>query len=154
MVDYADPLVVVTIALVGVTAGLVAVTAFYAVQTQRTVKEMKRGNEMQFLPSLVVTFNTFVDVSGGIRKVRFFVQNVGRGAALDIRIKLSVKEKSVIPDNFQFPLLSVQEHKRLDFDAGFKSTSNIDKTIVNVELNYKNIFGSDIDESRSVEVKG
>ena len=144
--SLSDPLVIVTIALV-------AVTAYYAVQTRHTVREMKKGNEMQFLPSLVVTYNTFVDAGGGIRKIRFFVHNVGKGTALDVRLKLSINGKSVIPDNFQFPLLHVQDQKRFDFDAGFKSASSIDKTTVNVELNYKNIFGSDINESRSVEIK-
>jgi hypothetical protein len=39
-----------TVALVIVTIGLVAVTAYYAIQTRYTVREMKRSTESQFLP--------------------------------------------------------------------------------------------------------
>jgi hypothetical protein len=104
--SISDPLVIVTIILV-------AVTGYYAYQTRNTVKEMKKGNEMQFLPSLVVTYYTPVDTAGGIRKIRFLVHNVGKGTALDVRINLSIYGKSVIPDNFQFPLLHVEEQKTL-----------------------------------------
>jgi hypothetical protein len=62
--DNTNSLIAPTIALVIATGLLVWATWFYAIQTKKivsetrnTVNEMRRATEVQFLPSLITTFN-------------------------------------------------------------------------------------------------
>ncbi|MFZ0513378.1 MAG: hypothetical protein WAM14_17355 [Candidatus Nitrosopolaris sp.] len=62
--DNTNYLVWATIALAIATAILVYATLFYAIQTKKivnetrnTVEEMRKATEVQFLPSLIATFN-------------------------------------------------------------------------------------------------
>jgi hypothetical protein len=164
MVDNAESsLFIPTVALAVSTAILVVVTAYYAKQTRNTVMEMKRATESQFLPRLIVTFNGVITRSG---KLTFNIQNVGRGPALEIRMKISVNEKSTITEELNINVLEAASNIPFDFSAGFSPTSNIDatqeaieyykknQTAVNVALNYKDIFDNDYEKSHSIDIKG
>ena len=94
-----------TVALVIVTIGLVAVTAYYAVQTRHTVREMKRATESQFLPFVVITFKG-ISSAGNLN---FVVKNIGRGAAVDIAIIFSLMEKPTLLENRSIEL--VESHQ-------------------------------------------
>jgi hypothetical protein len=81
-----------TIALVIATGLLVWATWFYAIQTKKivsetrnTVNEMKRATEVQFLSSLITTFNL---ASGG--DLSLYIKNIGRGPAKQIRARISI----------------------------------------------------------------
>jgi hypothetical protein len=148
MADYTDPLVIATIALAIATGALVVVTAFYAKQTKRTVEEMKRGNETQFLPFPIVDLDPTMIGPG---MVRFIIENIGRGPALALTIELSANGESIEPKPSYFHSLRHGLTKAFDFHAGFQP--NTDNT-VNVQLNYKDVFGEAYPAQQTVQVKG
>jgi hypothetical protein len=148
MADYSDPVVIATMALVVVTGGLVVVTAFYAKQTKRTVEEMKRGNETQFLPFLIVDLDPTMIGPG---MVRFIIENIGRGPALGLTIDLSANGESIEPKPSYFHSLRHGQTKAFDFHGGFQPNSD---NTVNVQLNYKDVFGKAYPAQQTVEVRG
>ena len=102
-------------ALVIATIVLAVVTTYYAIQTRNTVKEMKRATEIQFLPCLIATFQNVS--SGG--SLTFRIHNVGRGSAIENKIKLSVKEIPTVNEEQDIQLLQTTDEKIILFNAGY-----------------------------------
>jgi hypothetical protein len=65
------------------TAALVLVTAFYAVQNYRMVAEMQRSRGLAILPKLAVEFHRL-----GPTAMTVAIKNVGPGAALAVDVRL------------------------------------------------------------------
>ena len=140
-----------TVALVIVTIGLVAVTAYYAVQTRHTVREMKRATESQFLPFVVITFKG-ISSAGNLN---FVVKNIGRGAAVDIAIIFSLMEKPTLLENRSIEL--VESHQDSMVVTGITHSHefndmNLDQiyehyemnqTTIIARINYKDILSED-----------
>lgn len=72
-----------TLAIVLLTAALVAITAYYAYQTRQMVVEMKAARSVQILPRLVPTIEYIAPDAGLIR-----FQNVGPGPALNVNVTM------------------------------------------------------------------
>ena len=136
-----------TIGLFIVTTVLVLVTAYYAIQTRNTVKEMKRATEIQFLPSPIATFKGVS--SGGC--LTFRIYNVGRGPAIENKIKPSVQEIPTVNEEQDIQLLQTTEDKIILFNAGYTLPPDVNsentkehymnnqRTVI-LRLDYKNIF--------------
>jgi hypothetical protein len=62
---------------------LIAVTAYYAFQNRRMVKEMERTRELSLLPRLALEFHRLASAT-----VTLAIRNVGPGAALDIDVRM------------------------------------------------------------------
>jgi len=62
---------------------LIAVTAYYAFQNRRMVKEMERTRELSLLPRLALEFHRL-----GSATVTLSICNVGPGAALDVDVRM------------------------------------------------------------------
>lgn len=65
------------------TAALVLVTIYYAVQNRRMVAEMRRARGLAILPKLALDFHRLAPTA-----VTLAIKNVGPGAALDVDIKV------------------------------------------------------------------
>lgn len=94
-----------TLALVVATFALVVITAYYAIQTRRTVVEMRAAREAQVAPRLVPTIAML-----GPTFVAFRVLNAGPGPALDVDCELALA-----PDGpkwrWTWPILSSGAHQ-------------------------------------------
>jgi hypothetical protein len=80
-IDYLDRHSGAFIALL--TAVLVVVTAYYAIQTYRTVSEMKRARRESIRPKLALNFHRL-----GPTAMSVVIHNAGPGIAYDVNIKL------------------------------------------------------------------
>lgn len=149
-----------TVALVIVTIGLVAVTAYYAVQTRHTVREMKRATESQFLPFVVVTFKA-ISSAGNLN---FVVKNLGRGAAVDIVIIFSLKEKPALLENHFIELVESHqdrtvvtgitrshEFNNMNLDQIYEHYGKKQTTII-ARINYKDILSKDYTKAYSFDI--
>ena len=129
---------------------LVAVTAYYAIQTRNTVREMKRATEIQFLPSFISTFEAVS--SGG--SLTFNIKNIGRGPAAEIKTRLSVKENPATQEEQDIQLLEAMdtESTNILFNAGYILPPNVNwehankhyidnQTTVSLKFDYKDILG-------------
>jgi hypothetical protein len=65
------------------TAALVLVTIYYAVQNRRMVMEMKRARDSTILPKLALDFHRL-----GPTAMTLAIKNVGPGAALDVDVRV------------------------------------------------------------------
>jgi hypothetical protein len=65
------------------TAVLILVTIYYAIQNQRMVGEMRKSRELAILPSLALEFHRL-----GPNSMTLAIKNVGPGAALDIDVQM------------------------------------------------------------------
>lgn len=73
---------------------LVLVTAYYAIQTRRTVKVLEKSNTLQFRPALLGT----IKVRDAV-KPELQISNLGRGPATAVEIQVHSKEN---PDTTKF----------------------------------------------------
>jgi hypothetical protein len=80
-IDYLDDHAGALTALL--TVALIGVTAYYAVQNRRMVREMAATRELSVLPKLALEFLRF-----GPTAMDVLVKNVGPGPALDIDVQL------------------------------------------------------------------
>jgi hypothetical protein len=65
---------------------LIVVTAYYALQNRRMVKEMERTRELSLLPKLALEFHRLGPVT-----VTLAIHNVGPGSALDVDVRMIYK---------------------------------------------------------------
>ena len=82
IVDYLDQHQGATAALL--TAALVLITVYYALQNRRMVAEMRRARGLAILPKLALDFHRL-----GPTTVTLAIKNVGPGAALEVDIKVT-----------------------------------------------------------------
>jgi hypothetical protein len=151
-----------TVALVVVTVGLVAVTAYYAIQTRNTVRELKKATEMQFFPSLIATFKS-ITTDG---KLNFVIKNIGRGQAIRVKVKFSVKENpSEIEEEHHIQLLQPTDidGQSIWFTAGNTTSRNVgwdefnkyymdNQRSVIVKLDYKDVLDKDYQKEQLIDI--
>ena len=133
---YPSVSIILTIALVGI-------TAFYAFQTWRTVKAMKKATEAQFFPYLDMSINF-----RGPTIIFLRFSNVGIGAAKNIVLKFWIKELKDTTRWWRFPLLRPNEDQefqipidgsKYESDTGFFK-ENICTLIFEAE--YEDVLGN------------
>ncbi len=89
------------------TLALVVITFYYAVQTHRTVREMRKAREAALRPHLVPVF----EPAGPPReRGNIYVMNVGEGAALDIDVTLHLAPDGM-RSRLQTPMIKSGERR-------------------------------------------
>ena len=153
-------LVYATIALVGVTLGLVGVTSYYAIQTHYTVREMKRATESQFLPFVIATFKA-ISSAGNLN---FVVKNLGKGAAVEITINFTLKDQSGKFENRSIELIESHQDKMIDtgisrspdfnsknLDEIYEHYKEVQTTII-TRIDYKDILNKNYTKEQSFDI--
>jgi hypothetical protein len=152
--DNTNSLIAPTIALVIATGLLVWATWFYAIQTKKivsetrnTANEMRRATEVQFLPSLITTFNL---ASAG--DLSLYIKNIGRGPAKQIRVRISIAGNEKREEEHNIQLIEPGQTEQYFIDIGYpKDGIGYDakkiydyfkqhQTTVSIKLDYSDIL--------------
>lgn len=128
--------------LFAATLGLVVVTAYYAIQTRRTVIEMRKATEAQFLPALKISVTAIGPVN-----IDMVVTNVGKGAALEVNAKFCIRELKNSERYWTCPMLVPEGSERLAIPVGpeaYESSMDFFKatqSTLEFQAEYHDIFG-------------
>ncbi len=110
---------------------LVAITAYYAWQTRRTVQEMRAARAAQVAPRLVPTIKML-----GPTFVSFEVLNAGPGPAIDLECKLSLEPGG--PEwRWKWPILSSGDHQGFTPNGKHPDGSDFHPELDQVLKHYK-----------------
>jgi len=132
---------------------LVIVTAYYAVQTRKTVNEMKKATEAEFLPSLKIALGWI-----GPMNTQLVVTNVGKGAAIGIKARFGVREFKNSERSWIWPMLMPGEQETMQVPVGpekyetsmdfFKGT----QSTLDLQAEYSDILGKSYSVSYSLDI--
>ena len=132
---------------------LVIVTAYYAVQTRKTVNEMKKATEAGFLPSLKVALGWIGPVN-----TQLVVTNVGKGAAIGIKARFGVREFKNSERSWIWPMLMPGEHETMQIPVGpenYETSMDFFKhnqSTLDLQAEYSDILGKSHSISHSLDI--
>lgn len=132
---------------------LVIVTAYYAIQTRKTVDEMRKATEAQFLPSLKVALGDIGPVH-----TELLVTNAGKGAAIGIKAKFRIRELNDSERSWTWPMLVPGGSETLAIPVGpEKYESSIDffkgtQSTLDLQAEYSDILGKPHIVSHSLDI--
>jgi len=149
MTDFGSP----EFLLFSATLLLVIVTAYYAIQTSKTVNEMKKATEAEFLPSLRLALGWIGPVN-----TQLVVTNAGKGAAIGIKAKFGVRELKDSGRSWTWPMLMPGERETMEIAVGpekyetsmdfFKGT----QSTLDFQAEYSDILGKPHSISHSLDI--
>jgi uncharacterized protein Yka (UPF0111/DUF47 family) len=128
--------------LVLVTAILVGVTAFYALQTKRTVASMEKSNAYQFLPHVKSSL-----VELGPMDLELQISNVGKGPAKEVNVNFYLKEAPNIKKQWNQPLLVPNDFRKFLIPKNVNEVeTHIDyfknnQTTLIIKSDYRDVLG-------------
>jgi hypothetical protein len=137
------------------TAVLVGVTLYYAIQTKALVDESQRARATAILPRLVLDIRT---VAAGVGFVR--VRNVGPGPAFDVEARITL-----MPDGFTIPWGphifvpgQAQEFHVTPPDEPNAQLGYINRLVeryshIRLEASYKNALGTTLAIDETIEIR-
>ena len=131
------------------TVALVAITAYYAWQTRRTVVEMRKAREMQVSPMLVLTLGP--RVSGAVASGDYlYIENVGPGIALEVDVEIDLEPPAPLKWRLRASTLASGERRKVERadlvggeeDRGLKrETLALSYKRVRLIGTYRDVFG-------------
>jgi hypothetical protein len=110
---YEEKIMIEDWALITATFLLVCVTAYYAIQTGKTVKEMKKAREAEFLPHLKLSI-----VFLGPVNILIKIVNVGRGPAMNVKVKHWLEGLKNAERSWNVPLLMPSQYEEFRIPTG------------------------------------
>lgn len=136
-------------AIAGLTAVLVIVTGYYAVQTRRTVDEMHRARTASLRPHFSIGFEHL-----GARKAFVQVTNVGPGAARNVHLTIDFGPGSAVTA-WQTPLLAAGASERFKAPGAEHSMDTISEMYERIDLGgtCTDAEGTSIDITDSINVR-
>ncbi|GEM_PF-3115470 len=139
--------------LVFATVLLVAVTGYYAVQTRRTVEQMRKSAEAEFLPHLRMSVGF-----GEGPWIELFVTNVGKASAIGVQTNFRIQELENSMRTWTSPLLVSGESVRFPIPVGkdkrqetIRFFEQQQSTLV-FKAEYSDIFGKPYSVSDSIDI--
>lgn len=145
-------------ALVGVTIVLVAITAWYAMETHRTVKRMDQEREQLSRPVLTLQL---IPWQPQLLKLR--IQNVGNGPALGVKGVIDAVMKSgSISAPWSYPLLGTGKYEEFGFpmpagtsnEERFRLDAIRAKVIeVRAEFTFRSVSGCQYELKDSMQIQ-
>lgn len=132
---------------------LVAVTGYYAIQTRRTVQQMKKSTEAEFLPHLRMSVGF-----GEGPLIELFVTNVGKAAAVGVQATFRIEELEDSIRSWTSPLLVSGESVRFPIPVGkdkYEYTVRFfeqQQSTLLFQASYSDIFGEPYTVSDSFDI--
>jgi hypothetical protein len=131
---------------------LIAITAIYATLTWMMLKEMREARKAELRPCIKASLDLI-----GSDIVVLKIQNIGKGAAIDINAEFSLEPSENAKATWQYRLLSSTESKRFllpDPDKKYTLDALTEKyKEVIVKISYKDVFNEMHEETLSINLK-
>lgn len=126
---------------------LAILTAIYVIQTQGMLREMTKARKAEFQPHVKATLKPL-----GPLFVELALENVGKGAAIDVEVTFSVKPGE-FEKNWRHPILSPGDSERFFLPEGNlkKLAKKYDKVIVTGIC--KDVFGEKHTIDEQIDIK-
>jgi hypothetical protein len=131
---------------------LISITAIYATLTWMMLREMRKARKTELRPCIKASLDLI-----GSDTVALKIQNVGKGAALDINAEFFLEPSENAKAIWEYRLLSSSESKRFllpDPDKHYtldELTKKYEKVIV--KISYKDVFNEIHKETSSINFK-
>ncbi|HJR84984.1 MAG TPA: hypothetical protein VJ772_06400 [Nitrososphaeraceae archaeon] len=139
--------------LIFVTIALACITAYYAIQTKRTVTVLEKTANMEFLPKIKGHIHMIGPVNLDLR-----VSNIGKGSATDVKVDLDFIGNNSItrtwiqpllnPGQFQDFFIPVSENREQTDIPYFEAN----ETKVSITATYNDILGNNHTTNEEINV--
>ena len=127
--------------LVFATLILVGVTAFYAIQTRKTVSAIEKSTEVSIIPFVKFSFVSFFYSNFCLELL-----NAGKGPAINVKASYTIKQGDNSKIEYECDILNVNQKEQFYLEIGGEIQTTLDyfkknETIVETSVYFENVSG-------------
>ena len=120
---------------------LIAITAIYATLTWMMLKEMREARKAELRPYIKAALESYSESTIVLK-----IQNIGKGAAIDVNVEYALKSVEDVESVWEYPLLSSGELKKIHLpELNKEKTAMLKEAIkkykeIIVKISYNDVF--------------
>jgi len=120
---------------------LISITAIYATLTWMMLKEMREARKAELRPYIKAVLESYSESTIVLK-----IQNIGKGAAIDPKVKYALNSIGDVKSVWKYPLLSSGESKKIYLPELNKEKRGMLKEaigkykVINVKISYNDVF--------------
>ena len=133
---------------------LIAITAIYATLTLMMLMEMREARKTELRPYIKTALESYNESTIVLK-----IQNIGKGAAIDVNVEYALKSVEDVKSVWKYPLLSSGELKKIrlpelnkEEPAMLKEAIEKYKEII-VKIDYKDVFNEKHEKVSHINLK-